>query len=225
VALEFGAGGDLLAPLLLSAAGAEKIITCDITRLATTERVNNIIRQLRSMGVPGHWREIASFDELESIYRIQYLAPIDVTQTRLPAKSVNFVWSTSCLEHVPTAAIRPILVECMRVCSGRMSFIIDYHDHYDGVSRVNFYRFSERQWSWFNPAWHHQNRLRHVDFEQLFNDLKLSALVNERTNMATPDELVPLSSSFQRYSREELLTLEGTFLLEATAAGKSETIC
>ena len=49
-ALEFGAGANLLTPLLLSAAGADKVFVYDVKRLATIEQVNNAIRQLHYRG-------------------------------------------------------------------------------------------------------------------------------------------------------------------------------
>jgi len=214
VALEFGSGGELLAPLLLSAAGAPEILTYDVTSLANPARVNNIIRQLRQMQ-PGNWPEIESLADLWTRYRIRYLAPADVRATDLPDKSIDFVWSTSTLEHIPTDQIRAILAECKRICRGQMSFVIDYHDHYPGVSPCHFYRYGARQWRWLNPAWHYQNRLRHGDFARLFSECGLATRDDFRAELATGAQLGPLAADFRHYSPEDLMTMQGHFVLSA----------
>lgn len=212
VALEFGAGGDLLAPLLISAEGAPEIFAYDIAPLATVERVNHIIGQLRGR-VPGDWPMLRALDDLYWLYRIHYLSPADVRRTDLPDKSVDFVWSTSTFEHIPAGEIQPILEECRRICRGRMSFVIDYHDHYPGVSCTHFYRYSHREWRWLNPAWHHQNRLRHGDFADTFASLGLTSIVDERSRRAPRTQLGPVCADFCSYPLDDLLTMQGTFVL------------
>src|SRR5258708_7499625 len=120
-ALEFGVGRNLLTPLLLSAAGARQIFAYDIDRLATLEQINHVIRQLRQLEVPyagQAWREIEDIEsDLKRYYRIAYLAPGDVRRTALPAESVDFVCSTSTLEHISREDIVSIVTECRRLCS------------------------------------------------------------------------------------------------------------
>lgn len=222
--MEFGAGGDLLAPLLLSAAGAPEILTYDLARLATVERVNHIISQLRALGEPGTWRNILTLEQLWSIYRIRYLAPADARATGLAASSVDFILSTSTLEHIPAGDIRLILSECKRICSpdGRMSFIIDYHDHYSAadrsISAVNFYRYDSREWKLFNPQWHYQNRMRHKDFCAIFRELGLEIMSENTPIVVEPGDLaaVPLSAEFQRYDANDLRVLRGVFFLRCS---------
>lgn len=174
--LEFGAGGELLAPLLLSAAGASEIRAYDVTRLATVPRINHMISQLRAL-VPGEWPALTTMDDLWSLYRIRYVAPVDAGENRLATGSVDFVLSTSTLKHISPREIRSILTECRRVCSGRMSFIIDYSDHCAKADRsitpMNFYRYTTQQWRWLNPRWHFQSRLRRADFVTIFRELGL----------------------------------------------------
>lgn len=225
-AMEFGAGGHLLTPLLLSAAGAQEIFALDIERLATVERVNHVIRGLRRLGVPGEWGEVTDLgDDLARRYRIRYAAPADARATGFAAGSVDFVCSTSTLEHVGEDDIGRILRECVRVASPRavFSFSIDYKDHYAGfdrsITRSNFYRYSDLQWSVFNPPRHFQNRLRHCDFENLFAALGLGVLKAERWTRGKPEELanLRLSPRFQHYSADDLLTHSGRFVLAAHA--------
>ena len=235
-ALEFGAGRNLITPLLLSAAGAERVLALDIERLATVEHINHVIRQLRERGVPyqgGSWREIADVDaDLERYYRVSYCAPGDARVTGLPAGSVDFVCSTSTLEHIGAADIAAILVEARRIGApgALLSFIIDYHDHYASadprITRFNFYRYSDAAWAWFNPRNHFQNRLRHSDYQQLFAAAGLQPL--QQRSIVPPDsqqvlQNVALAPAFARYSPEDLAALNGFFLLEVAPSGGAST--
>jgi tRNA A58 N-methylase Trm61 len=116
-ALEFGAGTSLVSALLLSAAGAEEVLAYDIKRIATVEQVNHAIRQLRAHH-GDDWPEIDNLgDSLQRLYRIRYCAPADARDTRLPPQSVDFICSTSTLEHIAPKDIRAILMECRRIAS------------------------------------------------------------------------------------------------------------
>jgi hypothetical protein len=215
-AVEFGSGRSLLTPLLLSAAGARSVFAFDVARLATVERVNDIIGQLRQRG--GDWPSITSLEQdLWRKYRIRYIAPGDARATGLDARSVDFVCSTSTLEHIPPNEIRAILNECRRICtSGALvSMIIDYHDHYatadPSISRFNFYRYSDALWKVLSPKEHYQNRLRHSDFEALFGDFEIL----ENTPIVPTDEIpsIRLARRFQGYSAQDLRALNGIFTL------------
>jgi SAM-dependent methyltransferase len=223
-ALEFGAGGHLLTALMLSAAGAREILALDIERLATVERVNHVIRQLAQLRLPGQWTEVTDLGEdLARRHRIRYLAPADCRATGLPEGSVDFVYSTSTLEHITEPDIVAILRECVRVSSSDalFSFSIDYRDHYAGFDRsitpYNFYRYSDRQWSKYSPPQHFQNRLRHCDYVRLFDVLGVETVSAARHSRGRADELadIPLSCRFRRYPLDDLLTHDGRFLLAA----------
>ena len=215
-AVEFGSGRSLLTPLLLSAASARSVLAFDVARLATVERVNNIIGQLRQRG--GDWSDITDLEQdLWEKYRIRYIAPGDARATGLDPKSVDFVCSTSTLEHIPPIEIRAILKECRRICtSGALiSMIIDYHDHYatadPSITRFNFYRYSDVLWKVLSPKEHYQNRLRHSDYEALFSDFEIV----ENTPIVPSDEVPPirLARRFRDYSDQDLRALNGIFTL------------
>jgi predicted SAM-dependent methyltransferase len=227
-AFEFGAGANLLTSLLLSAAGASKVFVYDIKRLATVEQVNDAIRQLREMKYPNQsnpqWPSITNLDaDLSSKYAVNYIAPGDARHTGLPANSIDFVYSTSTLEHIPKNEMHSILIECRRILKpgGHISFVVDYHDHYASadaaISRFNFFRYSNTLWKWFNPPNHYQNRLRHSDYERMFTESEFR-LVSSR-HIIPPGSIeqlqgVPVADCFRRYSKEDLAGLNGLFLLE-----------
>jgi hypothetical protein len=219
--LEFGAGRNLLSSLLLSSAGAARIYAIDLERLATLEQVNAVIDQLRLI-IPGQWPKLTGLGDLAPLYRIEYRAPGDARNTGLPDGSVDFICSTSTLEHIPADDILAILRECRRVASSQalFSFIIDYHDHYGTadkqIGRFHFYRYSDREWRKFNPSNHYQNRLRHSDYEKLFERSGLSSLQNKRIfpDWTGPDlKRATVSPSFKHYSHDDLVAANGHFLL------------
>jgi len=211
VAYEFGTGGELLAPLLLSRAGAERVYACDRARIATVERVNSIIRQI---GGP----ELTTLEDLSRLYRIEYRAPASATDTGLPAGSVDFVYSTDTFEHVRPSDIGAILRECLRIAKkdAIFSFGIDYHDHYvdsdPRVSPFNFYRYGDAVWRFLNPSLHYQNRLRHSDFVRAFTDLGLHVVVDDRVTRQMNGERI--HPRFAAYDRGDLETIRGHFRLE-----------
>jgi hypothetical protein len=217
-ALEFGGGRHFLSPLLLSNAGATEVLVYDIQRLSSPAQINHTIRQLHGR-VPGKWPEIADWPDLERLYRIRYLAPGDVRNTGLSDGYVDFVCSTSTLEHIPAPDIRLILRESSRVARANAVFshIIDYADHYfyadASISPFNFYRYSERRWHWLNPTNHFQNRLRHSDFDKMFRELNWEAL-ETKVRTASPDTLrtISLDPLFRRYDAADLLTSIGFFV-------------
>jgi hypothetical protein len=221
-ALEFGAGRNLLTPLLLSAAGAKVVFAVDLDRLATVEQVNGVIDQLR-VSMPGQWPALQSLDELFKLYRIDYRAPGDARNTGLPDDSVDFFCSTSTLEHIPAPEIKAILSECNRIASKQAlySFIIDYHDHYGTadhrIGRFHFYRYTDTQWRRFNPPNHYQNRLRHSDYERLFAETGLRAVANCRIVPSWAEQeflKATVGPAFKTYSHEDLVTANGQFLLQ-----------
>lgn len=227
-ALEFGAGANLLMPLLLSAAGAGAVFVYDVKRLATIEQVNDAIRQLREIKYPNEgnpdWPPVGNLDaDLSNRYRIDYVAPGDARRTGLPPNSIDFISSTSTLEHIPRNEIDSILSECRRILKprGRVSFVIDYHDHYASadrsITRFNFFRYSDRVWRWFSPPNHYQNRMRHSDYEDIFTKLGYRFVKNQQVIPPGSIEQVAtmrVASRFRSYSKEDLAGLNGLFLLE-----------
>ncbi len=214
--MEFGAGRNLLCSLLMSHAGAARVHAFDLDRLATVEQVNGVIRQLR-VRLGGEWPELRSLDELGK-YRIEYHAPGDARCTGL--QTVDFVCTTSTLEHIPAQSLREIHAECARLKPKLVSHIIDYHDHYasfdKSISRGNFYRYDERAWRFWNPSMHYQNRLRHSDQLALLAEAGFSPLIDRRLTESL--DLKGINEDFRRYSAEDLVTMNSFLLLESAGS-------
>jgi hypothetical protein len=213
-------------PLLLYASGAPKVYACDLSRLASIEQINHVIRQLRDR-LPGDWPDICDLEhDLFDRYRIRYLAPMDARHTGFADAAVDFIYSTSVLEHVGEHQLDELLRECVRIASPRcvMSHNIGYIDHYahadHRLSHFHFYRFGDGIWWLFNPSMQHQNRLRHSDFEAIFARACLRVARSERL-MATARERtpeVPLHKKFKNYSEEDLFAHDGLFTLHCRSA-------
>lgn len=121
---------------------------------------------------PALWRDPARvFAECG----IEYLAPGDAADTKLPDNEVDFHTSYTVFEHIPPAILRNILVEGNRITRADGGFVhrIDYSDHFShsdrAISAVNFLHYGEKEWARLaGNRYMYMNRLRHDDYEQLF---------------------------------------------------------
>ena len=115
---EFGAGWDLAVPLFFWTLGVERQILVDLRPNVRVDLVNVTLQRLGKLRVEHDLRDpggaIGSIAELETRFGIRYLAPCDARATALPESSVDFVTSTSTLEHIPEGELVPILAECRR---------------------------------------------------------------------------------------------------------------
>ncbi len=118
---------------------------------------------------------------------IRYLAPVDATETGLPANSVDYHFSVTVLEHIPLNTIRNIFIEARKLLSedGRAIHFIDLSDHFQhqdrSISKINFLRFTEKEWLKIaGNEFAYCNRLRASDYQHLFNDLSFETLRLEK---------------------------------------------
>jgi len=197
---EFGAGKDLIIPLTYYCLGVEEQVIVDIRDLAREELIVDAHRRLSSGVVPDVVRSPESALRLRgrqqrlSALGVTYRAPCDARATGLDDSSVDYITSTSTLEHIPEADIRLILSESRRILrpDGRMSMLIDYQDHYSyadsSISAYNFLRYDEREWARWNPSLQYQNRLRHSEYLAMFEAEGLE-VVDEETVAGTPADL------------------------------------
>ena len=210
---EFGAGWDLAVPLSFWALGVERQILVDRRPNVRVELVNTSIERLARLlaehGLRDPGGPIGSLEEVEERFGIRYLAPRDARATALPARSVDFVSSTSTLEHVPAEELVPLLAECNRLLrpDGAVSSRIDLSDHYShfdaSLSPFNFLRFDDRRWRLANSRLLFQNRLRRPDYLAAFRAAGLTVVAEKAWR---PDEALPddLAERFRAYEPEDL---------------------
>jgi SAM-dependent methyltransferase len=190
---EFGAGWDLINPIVYFGLGVEHQTLVDIRPNLRFEQVGHTIEQYKRLRADleraqGHrlrpldGSPVRSLEDLEQRFGIVYLAPRDARSCGLPDDSFDFVSSTFTLEHIPAADIAAILAECRRILKpgGLVSSSIDMQDHYSffdpSITAFNFLKFSDRRWSLVNSSLHYQNRLREPDHRELHEGAGLSVI-------------------------------------------------
>ncbi len=187
--LEVGTGWYPTFPFACYLGGARRIETVDLNRHLKPDLVRACLTGLRR-----HVPEIARLcdvDERAVVERyeamssklsgacdleaisagaIRYRAPGDATRTGLPAASIDCIFSNSVLEHVPPDAIDAMYGESMRILrpGGVMFHSVNCGDHYayvdSRISQLNYLKFSDRAWRFWNNAFLYQNRLRANEF-------------------------------------------------------------
>lgn len=222
---EFGAGWDLFIPLVYASLGVDRQVVTDAKANARPDLVNHALAWLsrrrptieETFGVAlrkPRYPRIETIDDLEELFGIAYLAPRDAKSTGLAPHSVDFISSTSTLEHIPAPDVLGTLVECKRLLkgTGALSCTIDLQDHYSyfdkSLSRYNFLKFSTRTWRIVNPSLGHQNRLRYPDYVRLFDEAGF-AVVAERVRAPTAYDLavlrrLRLAEPFRAYTLQTL---------------------
>jgi len=197
---EFGAGWDLVVPLVRARAGLRDQTLTDVRRLVRPELVADSAARL---GIEPDLPALG----------VTYLAPVDAMATGLPSNSFDLVTSTDTLEHVPHRQLVPLLSECRRLLrpGGVLTARIDYRDHYaygdPSIAPFHFLRYSERSWRRWNPPSHFQSRLRHVDHVRAIESAGLEIVAVEHPAPLT-DALDLIHRDFDRYHRTELAVPE-----------------
>jgi predicted SAM-dependent methyltransferase len=240
---EFGAGWDLMFPLSFSALGFSNIHCVDIRPLVMTSLVNKnidfISQQLElseqtGVKIGGGGRNILSVSprnltkNLAEKFRIHYYAPMDARKTNLQDASIDFFYSNSTLEHIPSEIIVPILKEVSRILSseGIFSVNIDYSDHWasfdKSITQYNYLKFSSKEWVKYNPSLQFQNRLRHSDYIRFFEQSGFEILSEEKfypdQNQIEQLKAIPLANEFKKYAFDDL-AITGCWI-----AGKKKNI-
>jgi SAM-dependent methyltransferase len=207
---EFGAGWDLITPLLYSALGVERQTLVDIRANLRFEQIDHSLAQLTAhrdwlakLAPEESWgeldtRPVRSTEDLEARFGIAYLAPRDARATGMPSGSVDFVSSTYTLEHIPADDIAAILVESRRLLApgGALSAVVDMKDHYSygdtSISPFNFLKFGDRAWGLVNSSLHNQNRLRRSDYLRLVEGAGLT-IVDDEHGEPSPADLATVA--------------------------------
>ena len=192
--LEFGAGKDLVQNLFLAQDGIEQTVV-DLFDMLDLSLVNGAIANLDLMGVPTKGA-VHSRADLKTLYRIDYIAPLDMANTPFADGAFDACISTNTLEHIPRQVIAAIWQECKRViCAGGfVSAKIDYSDHYAHTDRalgpLNYLRFTEAEWQRFNYKNHYQNRMRHQHHLDLLIGAGFEIVSELATEYAEPPAVV-----------------------------------
>ena len=191
---EFGAGFDLIAPLLFSHYGLKDIYCVDIEDKSSVFLVDNILKRfskdkdISRMNLINYEGTEFLNKEFKSVlkdkYSIHYKAPMDAAKTNFENNSIDLISTNATFEHIPKNDIVRILKEAYRVLKpgGVFSNAIDYKDHWaytdNRLSFYNFLKHSDKKWKYFNPALNYQNRLRHKEHIELFESAGFKVKLN-----------------------------------------------
>lgn len=146
---------------------------------------------------------------------IRYHAQRDASETDLPARSIDLVFSNVVLEHVPLTDVHRLFGEARRILrpNGYMVHLIDPSDHFShgdsSISPVNFLRFSAAEFARYNTPFLFQNRVRASTWRSLveahdFTIRTWDCVVNETALRMLPT--LPIDAEFKGLAPEDLCT-------------------
>ncbi|WP_295808750.1 class I SAM-dependent methyltransferase [uncultured Nitratireductor sp.] len=167
----------------------------DLNPMLDLGLVNSAIEQLEECGCLMRG-PVSTLEEIEDLYGIAYIAPMDMSATPFSAGSFDACISSNTLEHIPRDTIAAIWQETRRLLapSGFVSASIDYSDHYAHTDRtipmLHFLRYTRKEWQRYNHPNHFQNRLRHRHHIDLLTDAGFRI---EKEMCASPEKLDGIS--------------------------------
>ena len=195
--LEIGTGWAPTVPILFWLFRQKECDTYDISKIlapsliveAATQLVNHAISQelladaQRRYEVEERKQELkmliergARGQDILKYCNIRYHAPADAANTNLANGSVDVVYSSTVLEHIPQPEIKKLFVESLRILrpGGHIVHLIDMNDHFiytdQSISTINFLQFSEDAFKKYNSKFLYQNRLRASRWRQMIID-------------------------------------------------------
>jgi len=212
--LELGPGDGLFTALIAKALGARQVYLVDTDPVASSDIAlyKSGCHFLRQAGLePPDLTNCTTVDELLQVCSTEYLdSGLDALR-KIPAGSVDLIFSQAVLEHVRIAEFSAILNELRRIISpeGVTSHQVDLKDHLAGA--LNNLRFSKEVWEspFMVASGFYTNRLR---FHEILDALEQAGFrveiknVNRWEKLPTPQRFY--ATEFQHFSVEELLVTE-----------------
>lgn len=206
IAVEIGAGWDLLMALALRYSGCASVHCIDIHPHLDAIRIRQSLERLHARGIgpnvmgepTGHVSLPKLVEHLQTTHGIRYQAPADARATDYAEHSVDLVYTYHVFEHVPEEAIAAIHRETLRILKpgGMAIHWIDLQDHWaysgSGQGIHGFLAHGPLAWKLFNPPIHYQNRLRAPDHIRLMGDAGFAKL-DTRIDEATPEQIQQLN--------------------------------
>lgn len=238
--LEMGTGWYPTFPFCLYLGGAAQVHTVDLNRYLrrdlTVEAATRIERKVPTIAELSGRSIEDVFAAQQALVRavragasleeatggvIRYRAPGDASATGLPDASLDVVFSNSVLEHVPVPVIVRCLEEARRVLRpGGVAFhSVNCGDHYAYVDRrinqLNYLRYSDEEWAFWDNRFLYQNRLRAVDFVAMARAAGFTIELD--TSRPHPTRLaqlaaIPVHEKFAGYSEAELAITSVDFI-------------
>jgi SAM-dependent methyltransferase len=229
--LEIGTGWHPILPFLLHLLGAERVVTVDTHRwmdahhaAETLTVIGRVLDQIAEhFGVSGALlrerhgtlKRATDLTTLLAAAGVEYRCPVSGSATGLADTSVDVVFSTNVLEHIPPGDLVAVHREVRRVLrpGGVAVHRIDPSDHFahrdPSITRANFLRFSDAQWSRYGSGLAYHNRLRAAEHVRLLTEAGFRVLLTrESRNTAIRDAIesgtLPVDARFRVYDPEAL---------------------
>jgi hypothetical protein len=212
--LEFGAGKNLAQNIFLSNFVASQTVV-DLFPMLDLDQFNEASDKISDF-LRLNKKKVSNVSQIEEFYNIKYIAPFNFLENTFHENIFDACVSTNTLEHIPKDEIIKIF-EILRTVikpGGLISAIIDYSDHYshtdNGIASLNFMKFSNEEFEKYNHKIHFQNRLRHYDYENIFEEIGFTIIKNVYKNKAIPPEYI--STEFDLNKKSVFFT-QGIFVL------------
>jgi SAM-dependent methyltransferase len=237
VLLEVGTGWYPTLPVCHILGGARNVYTVDIVQHADEELTFRMLRALegsletiagasgRALGaVREHYaalRRATTWTELLAASGIEYRAPEDASKLNLPDRSIDILYSNSVLEHVTPSLIGPIMREAHRVLKddGLAVHAVACNDHYayfdKSISFVNFLRYSDKEWRFWNNSLNYQSRLRAIDYTRMTQEAGFRIAWEVRAVRPGSREALQamtVAPEFRHYDTEDLVATTVDFV-------------
>lgn len=159
---------------------------------------------------------------------IRYLAPMDATNTGLPAGSFDCHFSMTVLEHISEDVLRGIFGEAHRLLrdSGAALHFVDLSDHFEhqdaNITRINFLQYSDKEWARLaGNQFAYTNRIRVSSYISLFENsgfdiIREVRVVNDDSRAAL-EAGFPLDEKFATCNADEICTTSARALMRKSA--------
>tara|TARA_B100000965_G_scaffold395144_1_gene408251 strand:+ start:4141 stop:5001 length:861 start_codon:yes stop_codon:yes gene_type:complete len=217
--LEVGAGKSLEQNIFFSYFFNNKIkqTVIDINKMLDLALFNEANRSIAKILNVNNKGNVNSLEELELKYNIFYKAPYSISDVLKSKEVFDICVSTTTLEHFTKKDIDNLLSNLKRIIkkNGHVSSAIDYSDHYShtdkNINTLNFLKYDETEWQKYNNSFLYQNRLRHRDYEKIFN--LHGYKIKDNIEGPRGEALTDLSREYNP-SDKSILILWGYYLIE-----------
>jgi predicted nicotinamide N-methyase len=234
--LEIGTGWFPFVPIMAYLAGAKKIITVDIhpwLRFDNTQKTINEIepyldKLAYNLDIDKNdiYRKYDLISDIQSEQnclttllkpcKIYYYSHFDITQSDFQNDTIDIIFSSNVLEHIPPATLTNIHKKTKQLVknTGYIVHRFNPDDHYKSFTKstINFLKYTEREWKWlggYGLSYH--NRMRSYEH---FKVMQLSglnvvfwadAIDNIAIQQLKNNEIIPIPR-FNKFSAEAICT-------------------
>jgi hypothetical protein len=244
-ALELGTGWFPIIPAAHFLAGVGKTWAFDIAPLPNTQRVQRMAELFLATSESGELQTVLPElkpERLPALRELLRRLPAEPVESALQAvgvffqvrdgrdtgvadHSVDLIYSSGVLHHIPLPVLRGLFTEFLRVgrpggVTSHRLHLADQFSYFDRrITPFNSLRYTARQWRWLDSPLTPQNRLRLPDYRALYREFDLDVF-DEENQLGAPGQLdqVPLAPEFRHYDRHDLLVLNSLLSAHLPAA-------